>query len=154
EKKRILCPLLEDSACQVYEARPVICRTHGFALHYQQDGQALLGWCELNFTEQQPTEDLAFNIEHLSVLLSTMTRLGWPGEDARIPLVTLLQKALHAPDKSTRPAHEDTPSTTSPNKKTVSLPQKESVVTQVYKHDGSSPKIEVSPMSPAPCSNT
>ena len=32
------CPLLRDGACLLYEARPVLCRTHGFPLRTRPSG--------------------------------------------------------------------------------------------------------------------
>lgn len=47
------CPALVDGACSVYDARPVICRTHGFPLLYvdEEAQEALLDVCPLNFSE-------------------------------------------------------------------------------------------------------
>lgn len=45
------CVFLHEHACQIYEARPTICRTHGLPLLYMNDDQWELSACELNFTE-------------------------------------------------------------------------------------------------------
>lgn len=45
------CIFLKDHACQIYEHRPFICRTHGLPLLYMNDDQWELSACELNFTE-------------------------------------------------------------------------------------------------------
>lgn len=44
------CIFLKDQACQIYEHRPVICRTHGLPLLFLNDEQWELSACELNFT--------------------------------------------------------------------------------------------------------
>jgi Fe-S-cluster containining protein len=46
------CVFLNSNKCTIYEARPVICRTHGLPLMYMNDnGDWELSACELNFTE-------------------------------------------------------------------------------------------------------
>lgn len=58
----IPCPALINGACSVYEARPVICRTHGFPLLYVDEDtqEALLDVCPLNFSEaEEQLENLA-----------------------------------------------------------------------------------------------
>ena len=44
------CVFLIDHECQIYENRPVICRTHGLPLLFMNDEQWELSACELNFT--------------------------------------------------------------------------------------------------------
>lgn len=53
EKTGEKCFFLKDHQCSIYEARPIICRTHGFPLLYMnEDGdQWELSHCELNFTK-------------------------------------------------------------------------------------------------------
>ncbi|MCG8578998.1 MAG: YkgJ family cysteine cluster protein [Bacteroidales bacterium] len=47
------CFFLKDHQCTIYEARPIICRTHGYPLLYMnEDGdQWELSHCELNFNK-------------------------------------------------------------------------------------------------------
>ncbi|MGQ7868870.1 YkgJ family cysteine cluster protein [Sunxiuqinia sp. sy24] len=45
------CIFLKDHMCQIYEQRPIICRTHGLPLLFMNDEQWELSACELNFTE-------------------------------------------------------------------------------------------------------
>jgi uncharacterized protein len=55
----VACPLLVDNRCAVYEARPIICRTHGLPLVYEaKDGSAEVDWCPLNFTSPDAVDDL------------------------------------------------------------------------------------------------
>jgi uncharacterized protein len=51
--RAVPCPALIDGVCAVYDARPVICRTHGFPLLYidEEAEEALLDVCPLNFAE-------------------------------------------------------------------------------------------------------
>ncbi len=43
------CPLLEEGACPLYHARPIICRTHGLPILTVQDGRRRVDVCPLNF---------------------------------------------------------------------------------------------------------
>jgi Fe-S-cluster containining protein len=45
------CPLIEDRACSMYAFRPLICRTHGFALQTIYKGHSSIGYCRYNFKE-------------------------------------------------------------------------------------------------------
>ncbi|RJX30405.1 MAG: hypothetical protein C4531_09065 [Desulfurivibrio sp.] len=50
----VSCPLLVDRLCLVYQARPLICRTHGLPIAYvDYERQAIeVSACPLNFSEQ------------------------------------------------------------------------------------------------------
>ncbi len=51
DQTRLLCPLLEDGACLVYEDRPIACRAKGMPLAVERDdGTYQLDYCRLNFT--------------------------------------------------------------------------------------------------------
>lgn len=107
---RELCPLLdeEEGGCQVYDARPSICRTHGYALWFRSatsDEDAdhesdepnraeALSWCELNFQTRQPTKEIAFDVERLNAMLSLMTQLQWGDQPPRRSLVEIIQAGL------------------------------------------------------------
>ncbi len=45
------CPLLLHHRCLLYEARPIICRTHGLPIIYTTDGQRSSDCCPHNLTE-------------------------------------------------------------------------------------------------------
>jgi Fe-S-cluster containining protein len=117
QHQRELCPLLDverGGLCLVYTSRPAICRTHGFAMWFRNTEEASdnteeseetdvsedtsptgsFSWCELNFTEVQPTKDDAFDGERLNVMLSLITQLGWPQQPARRPLVETIRAGL------------------------------------------------------------
>jgi uncharacterized protein len=59
-----VCPLLVDCRCAVYQARPLICRTHGLPIAYvDYERQAIeVSVCPLNFTAdyQFAQEELLF----------------------------------------------------------------------------------------------
>ncbi|NTV50548.1 MAG: YkgJ family cysteine cluster protein [Geobacteraceae bacterium] len=44
------CPLLFQHQCLLYEARPIICRTHGLPIIYTSEGQRNSDCCPLNLT--------------------------------------------------------------------------------------------------------
>lgn len=44
------CPLLSDDRCPLYDARPIICRTHGLPLLIEEGGSRRVDRCPLNFT--------------------------------------------------------------------------------------------------------
>ncbi len=45
------CPLLYQHHCLLYEARPIICRTHGLPIVYTIEGRRNSDCCPLNLTE-------------------------------------------------------------------------------------------------------
>ena len=51
------CPLLEDGACLMYDARAVICRTHGLPMATEYRGRRSVGFCEKNFRNPSPTPE-------------------------------------------------------------------------------------------------
>lgn len=94
-----MCAFLdEDDACTIYDARPVLCRTHGLALRQSADPQrgALtvlndVGFCALNYTERAPAPDEVLDAERMLMLLVTVdrrfrARVGIDDDGARVPL--------------------------------------------------------------------
>ncbi len=43
------CPLLDQHRCTLYQARPLICRTHGLPLLIRRDDKRQVDYCPLNF---------------------------------------------------------------------------------------------------------
>lgn len=43
------CPLLHGRLCLLYQARPIICRTHGLPLLVSRDGESGVDFCPENF---------------------------------------------------------------------------------------------------------
>lgn len=62
-QQREACPLLIEERCSIYQARPVICRTHGYPIHFEgeEEGEIILDVCPLNFTEKGSLEALELN---------------------------------------------------------------------------------------------
>ncbi len=76
------CPLLEDERCLVYEARPIICRTHGLPVLVErtESGPPERDVCPLNFTEgldieQLPAEEL-LDVRRLDQVLALTNHLA------------------------------------------------------------------------------
>src|SRR5665647_1690873 len=64
------CPLLLHHRCLLYEARPIICRTHGLPIIYTTDGQRNSDCCPLNLTEAESVPgSSAVDIDKLNTLL-------------------------------------------------------------------------------------
>jgi len=51
------CPLLVDGACSMYDARAVICRTHGLPVGLEYRGHRTVGFCLKNFKHPYPIPD-------------------------------------------------------------------------------------------------
>lgn len=74
------CPMLIDHACSIYEARPVICRTHGLPIAFQpkdaEEGEVFLDVCPLNFTAEGSLENLSLgemlDIDRLNLRLAAV----------------------------------------------------------------------------------
>lgn len=64
------CPLLLHHRCLLYEARPVICRTHGLPIIYTTDGQRHSDCCPLNLTETEALSGSSvIDLDKLNTLL-------------------------------------------------------------------------------------
>jgi len=96
------CAFLDsDGACSIYDARPILCRTHGLPLrmtaHEERRGLRILedvSVCELNFRERQPRPDEVLDAERVLALLFTVDRrfralAGLDDDGARVPLAVL-----------------------------------------------------------------
>ena len=70
------CPLLADDLCLVYPARPVICRTHGFPLLLEEDGQRRVSICPDNFQTAEAIPGRAvMNLETINNTLVALNAL-------------------------------------------------------------------------------
>lgn len=64
------CPLLFRHRCLLYEARPIICRTHGLPIIYTADGQLKSDCCPLNLTEAESVSGSSVvDLDKLNTLL-------------------------------------------------------------------------------------
>ncbi len=71
------CPLLEDHRCLLYDARPIICRTHGLPIIYTEGNERKVDCCPLNLSEaEQPVSGCAIiDIDRLNTLLVAVNAL-------------------------------------------------------------------------------
>jgi Fe-S-cluster containining protein len=64
------CPLLHNEHCLLYEARPIICRTHGLPIIYTVDGHHNSDCCPLNLTESKTVSGTSVvDLDKLNTLL-------------------------------------------------------------------------------------
>jgi uncharacterized protein len=70
------CPLLEDRSCLLYEARPVICRTHGLPLMNESDRGPEVHYCPENFRHLKTLPGSAvLDMETVNSSLATINTL-------------------------------------------------------------------------------
>lgn len=71
------CPLLIDDLCTVYAVRPVICRTHGLPVLFNQaDGGKGIDCCPLNFKGVEVVPgSAAISLETVNTLLTAINAL-------------------------------------------------------------------------------
>lgn len=60
--KEATCGFLKDELCQIYKYRPLICRTHGIPISFQNDDDPAepyiaVSFCDLNFDDVDMDED-------------------------------------------------------------------------------------------------
>jgi Fe-S-cluster containining protein len=67
---RLLCPLLEDGACLIYDHRPLLCRKFGIPL-WNPDRPGRVYACELNFRDGDEISDPAL------IQIQTGIHEGW-----------------------------------------------------------------------------
>lgn len=70
------CPLLHDGLCLLYEARPVICRTHGLPLMLGSEGEKRIDFCPENFKGVSSIPGSAIiDLERLNTMLAAVNAL-------------------------------------------------------------------------------
>lgn len=70
------CPLLEKQTCLLYDARPIICRTHGLPVFFVQDGRMTVDYCPLNFRDLDSIPlNAAIDLDRLNDALASVNRL-------------------------------------------------------------------------------
>ena len=84
------CSALDPAGrCLIYEARPVVCRSHGAPIRMRIDSLPVVQSCYRNFTQVTPDADCVIDQETLSTLTLAVDRAA--GNDgSRIDLATLL----------------------------------------------------------------
>jgi uncharacterized protein len=88
------CPLLHDGLCLLYEARPIICRTHGLPLLISRDGEKGVDFCPENFRGLSSMPGSAvIDLERLNQMLIAINALflqSFPGPE-RLTLAEALR---------------------------------------------------------------
>ena len=80
--------MLVDGRCAIYDARPLICRSHGLPVALEAEGAGELHWCELNFRDEPPPSASVLRLEAVNQPLAVMA-LMWDGAGERVDLATL-----------------------------------------------------------------
>lgn len=76
ERDNGLCNFLENGLCMIYDVRPIICRTHGFPVFFEEGGVQKADCCPLNFTEADETSSKAFiDIDKINSILYSINSL-------------------------------------------------------------------------------
>ncbi len=90
------CPLLHDGLCLLYEARPVICRTHGLPLMLSSEGEKSIDFCPENFKDLSSIPGSAIiDLERLNTMLAAINALylqEFPGPE-RLTMASALALA-------------------------------------------------------------
>lgn len=70
------CPLLDNGVCQLYAARPIICRTHGLPLLLGETETRRVDYCPENFRELDALPASAvIDLERLNTTLAAVDAL-------------------------------------------------------------------------------
>lgn len=89
------CPMLLKDRCVIYPVRPIICRTHGLPILYEEAGRAFIDYCRLNFTrlplhyefaEQDVLDMNPFNLELIELdryFVEEVTHQPWHPKNRR-----------------------------------------------------------------------
>ncbi len=93
------CPLLENNQCLMYQARPIICRTHGLPLLGSRDGVRFVDTCPENFKNLKSLPATAvLDLELLNATLASINGLfvseAFHGESPAEERVTIADSLL------------------------------------------------------------
>jgi Fe-S-cluster containining protein len=70
------CPLLDHHRCLLYDARPIICRTHGLPIIYDEGDHRTTDCCPLNTVEGESLHGSAvIDLDRLNTLLVAVNAL-------------------------------------------------------------------------------
>jgi len=79
------CPLLHRGLCLLYQARPIICRTHGLPLLITRDGASGVDFCPENFQGIENIPGSAvIDLDRLNAVLAAINALylqSYPGPE-------------------------------------------------------------------------
>lgn len=78
-----------DDRCRIYDARPIVCRSHGAPIRLREGSLPVVRSCHHNFTGTDPDADCILDQTTLSALVLAVDRAA--GHDgARVDLAALL----------------------------------------------------------------
>lgn len=91
------CPLLDDTGrCRTYDARPVICRSHGLPIAIGGGRDV----CPLNFTDGPEVaaldDDVVLDVDRLNVVLGVMSQVDGVALEPRVELFAGLSELLES----------------------------------------------------------
>lgn len=86
------CAALDPQGrCKIYDARPIVCRSHGAPIRMRRASLPVIESCFRNFTQTEPDADCVLDQETLSALTLAVDRdAGGTGE--RVDLATLVNE--------------------------------------------------------------
>ena len=79
-----------EGRCTIYDARPVVCRSHGVPIRMREGSLPVVRSCHRNFTQTEAAADCILDQETLSALVLAVNA----GNSERIDLATLMQAVL------------------------------------------------------------
>lgn len=89
------CPLLINRECALYSARSIICRTHGYPIFLEKDGESVVDFCPKNFKETtQFSSKALLNVDQLNTMLSAVNRHFIDMIDSDLPDRISISEAL------------------------------------------------------------
>jgi Fe-S-cluster containining protein len=91
------CRFLIEGGCSIYEARPVICRSHGLPLKRLEGEREEVDICPLNFTDELPEKKDWLDLDRVNTLLSLLQHQH-PNSDERISLAQLRTELANSRD--------------------------------------------------------
>jgi Fe-S-cluster containining protein len=69
------CPLLVNHVCMLYPARPIICRTHGFPIYMEKEGELMVDFCPENFKDLTTLpKEVLLDLDQLNILLTAVNQ--------------------------------------------------------------------------------
>lgn len=77
--------------CKIYDARPIVCRSHGAPIRMRRESLPVIESCFRNFTQTEPDADCVLDQQTLSALTLAVDRdAGGTGE--RVALAALVNE--------------------------------------------------------------
>lgn len=83
------CAALDDGRCQIYAARPIVCRSHGAPIRMRRDSLPVVENCFRNFQHTEPDPDCIVDQTTLSTLVLTVDRDAG-GNGTRVDLADVI----------------------------------------------------------------